>query len=331
MTKSRDWHRERWASTLPRFFVPRPDAAFTPLREVAGRLPDVLRDAAQAFIGNLERAQTVAAMPFSFTSRLVYRRRFDHLFVSAKIRALKDTGPNEGLSREQVQAAAKWAHEDLRRQEQEEAGLPLPSIASEILTELENQLEDGEFADASRDLLHQTLAATWGALEVLVNEVAIALLNESPQAAARLLRDAPAKRHFGSNLVGLDVLAEHNFDLSGRMGEVLLAERGLSSLEVIRDVFSVIAPGRAELHGPLNSSALWLLWQRRHVVVHRRGVVDKAYIAKTGDETQEVGQPLRIDVRDVDAAFRGVIDAGLAVLSIGAAPALSAAPPSAPD
>jgi hypothetical protein len=41
-----------------------------------------------------------------------------------------------------------------------------------------------------------------------------------------------------------------------------------------------------------------LLFQRRHVISHRQGIVDQTYIDRSGDSSYTVGQ--RLVVRDAD-------------------------------
>lgn len=313
--ENKDTRQKKWANVLPWIFVPMENAKLSLLVDAARRLPSIRGEIAQAFVGNLYRAQTTAAMPYSLTVQAVRRRRFEALFAAGRIRALKLTRPGQQISPDQIKAAADWAHEELKKEEKNETSSRLPQLAESVLSEFEAQLQDTEFAVANQELFYQTLVSVWGALELLANELTIALLNEFPRIAARMLREAPAKRHFGANLIGLDTLEENKFDLSSRMGDVLLGDRGLSSLDAIRDVFSIIYSGAKHTHNALNSTNLWLLWQRRHVVVHRRGVVDRAYLEKTGDDKQLLGKPLQINADDVDLAFEGVIQAGLGLLS----------------
>lgn len=49
----------------------------------------------------------------------------------------------------------------------------------------------------------------------------------------------------------------------------------------------------------LNKRALWLLGQRRHLVAHRCGIVDREYLDKAKDDRQEEGHPLKLRGRDI--------------------------------
>ena len=58
---------------------------------------------------------------------------------------------------------------------------------------------------------------------------------------------------------------------------------------------------------------MWRLWQRRHLIVHKRGLVDQSYINKTGDALK-VGSRLVITGTDIDAIFKRIRDTGTALV-----------------
>ena len=103
----------------------------------------------------------------------------------------------------------------------------------------------------------------------------------------------------------MDVLADNKFDISRCVGSILIGDRGLSSLESIRDVFSVAAPS-PRIQSALCNRTLWNLFQTRHIIVHKRGRVDKFYIEKTGDKNQNIGLAVKITSYDIDAYMKCV-------------------------
>ncbi|WP_146030292.1 hypothetical protein [Methylocella silvestris] len=161
----------------------------------------------------------------------------------------------------------------------------------------------------------QTLASVWGAIELFINDVLIASLNQAPALAGLLISKAPAKRHFQGRSPTMETLADRGFDLSRSMGDILFSDRTIASLEAMRDVFAVLAGSNHDLHCVLNEDALWLLWQRRHVVVHRGGIVDRVYCERTGDRRQIIGQPLAVSSSDVNSAFGSARRVATALLS----------------
>ena len=174
-----------------------------------------------------------------------------------------------------------------------------------ILEELNSHTKIGEFVIGARELLTNTVVMVWGAFEVFASDILTAYLNYTPEAAGRLLSDDRTKKHYSGRL-SPDALEAFNFDVSKSMGTLLLGERGLDSLPVMRGVFQVLFPQFIELHRTAASDELWLLWQRRHLIVHKRGIVDVAYLKKTSDRIA-LGERLEITGDDVDIAFANVV------------------------
>jgi hypothetical protein len=123
--------------------------------------------------------------------------------------------------------------------------------------------------------------------------------------------------------VAVDTLAEYDFDLSRRMGDVLIRLRAIDSIPVMRATFRVLWPDAIQLHDSLADNTLWILNQRRHLIVHRRGVIDRDYIDKTGADVA-LGGELVVSASDVEAHVSAVIRAGSEMLRC-AAPGVASA------
>lgn len=113
-----------------------------------------------------------------------------------------------------------------------------------------------------------------------------------------------------------DLLAQYRFDVSQRMGEVLAQRRSIDSVQVMKVVYRVIAPSDQELMKALGNRELWILSQRRNLIVHRRAIVDEQYLANTGESLQP-GQEIVITPQDLDRYLSVTRDAGIQL--IGAA------------
>ena len=70
--------------------------------------------------------------------------------------------------------------------------------------------------------------------------------------------------------------------LSKKIGTVLISQLNFGDLTNIKRVFAVLFPNALELVTCLNDPNLWLLYQRRHLIVHRRGIVDETYLERSG-------------------------------------------------
>jgi hypothetical protein len=101
------------------------------------------------------------------------------------------------------------------------------------------------------------------------------------------------------------------------MGQLLSAARPVDSVEVMKTVFGKLFTKRSELREALASHELWLLNCKRHLIVHRRGVVDDQYLRRSGD-TLEPGSRLEVSLNDVRAAIIAVRDVAVALLPAAA-------------
>ncbi len=304
--------RAKWAAVTKMLFFDLDAGFFDRMHSELLQLDGPDNDTFRAFRESLCRAATVATMPFrtaalgaSSTERMVAlmveinarldMARYDGQQVPEQ-HVLRDT-----LNRIKEQYANETEEEKGRRQ------------VNSVMSMLETLLTAQDYRDAAVDLLRQTLVSIWSAIEVLVNDILIGAINKHPALSVILLNQAPAKKHLQGRQLTVEALAQSGFDLSRQMGDLLLAERPLNSLEAIRDVVSVLAPGQKALHDILGSAELWKLWQRRHVIVHRASTVDALYMSRTADKRQVVGNHLQIEHEDVLASFQSAREVGEAL------------------
>ncbi len=93
------------------------------------------------------------------------------------------------------------------------------------------------------------------------------------------------------------------------MGNVLIELHDLSDLPTIKDVFGTLFPHTAPLRKALDEGDLWILNQRRHLLVHRRGIVDDEYLDNT-KESVAIGSLLSVSPKEIENYFHVVRDAG---------------------
>lgn len=294
-----------------RFVFPHPADLFASIDAVIARLNPPLSDTAKSFRANIWSAIVVASIPFAMTQAAVYARRFQALLIAQRIRARKDSDSGANLSSELQTRAYNEAIEKLKEESESESGSI--KFQDQIVEDLGQALRDAEFNEAAQELIRQTLVMVWGAFEVFVSDTVRSLVNEHPYLAAKLLSSEQTRRHFPTKGVQIDTLVKHEFNVARLMGNVLFEDRQFDSLPVIRDVLSVLLPGNGELHTKLGDEALWTLWQRRHLIVHRRGIVDQAYVSKT-PEKATLGSRLELDGPEFDRALILVIDIVVSML-----------------
>ena len=112
----------------------------------------------------------------------------------------------------------------------------------------------------------------------------------------------------------MDTLSSYDFDVSECLGDILIRYRSVDTIPVIKAVFSVLFPESETLREALEQKDLWILNQRRHLVVHRRGIVDADYISKTGD-TPMLGSELFIAPDDLERYLNVTANVGLELIT----------------
>lgn len=257
---------------------------------------------------SLDAAISVASLPFTLALDTAHSLRFQGFHIAERIRAQALSG----VSRKEAESIAA-----MRAQERFSAEMDnvetFKAHMKGVVARLESFLVT--LGPAVMQLNSETLVMLWGAFEVFATDVIRKRLNLRPDEALRLVNEDPAKKRVNLRSVPMDRLAEFGLDLRERMGDVVLANVSLSSLEVLRDVASVLLPKAQVLHVALASPDLRLLWKRRNLIAHRGGVVDRAYVA-AGVEPATVEERLVV-ARDaiensldvVLATAQGMLDA----------------------
>ena len=125
------------------------------------------------------------------------------------------------------------------------------------------------------------MVSLWSAFEVFVRDILIAVLNEKPLLSEKLLSDAGGKRYFDLPKVSIEDISLYGYNFSNKMGIILFGSRDFSDIRAIQSALNAIFD-KTELHTLLEDRSLWYLNQDRHLIVHRRGIVDNRYIQSTG-------------------------------------------------
>lgn len=272
--------------------------AFSPLRAEPSSLDPLL----EAFEQNLASALTVGCIPFQLTQSTVLDMRYNQLLIAARIRARE---PDEMPEAERDALADAEAHKAM----EDELKLKdnIQRHAASTLARLERHLRDPRFLSSSEDLLRQVLVMSWGAFENFVNDLARYLLNLRPSLVGAVSQSRPYKDVITTKTL-LSGLEGAGFNLADRMGDFIADLVSLDSVEKIQAAAEVLFQS-AELDAALKDKRLWRIAQQRHVIVHRRGVVDARYKERTGDQTP-LGQKLTFKAKEVEGNIAFLRDLG---------------------
>lgn len=295
------------------FFVP-PSAeeSFAGLDAAAALLRPEYQPVFEAFRHSLMATISTVAMPFSLASASVERSHFQRFHAAERIRAhdfgdMFTEGDREGITNDQEETTA---HNEARSrmldflQSQDGRQALVRDTCQFLLASLGRGLER-----AAQELLQQGLALLWSAFEVLCRDTFETALNANPARAKALIEDPITRKRFEAGRLPLDTLLQYGFDLSARLGTVLVTQQDFSDLRTTKAVYSVLYPKCGDLHQALSHRDLWTLFQRRHLVVHRRCVIDQSYLDATG-EMLAVGAHLTVTPQDLEGALDVVSSSG---------------------
>ena len=267
----------------------------------------------KAFRHSLSATLSTVTIPFALASSSTEQTHFQRIHIAERIRAQKigEEQVHEGEDLESLRdrEASFIAQSRMRDFVESEDGksIFIRDTCGFLLASLKHGLEP-----AARELVQQGLVLLWSAFEVLCRDAFETLLNEQPTKIQELVIHPKTRKRFEAESLSLETLVHHGFDLSGRLGTVLVGQNDFSDLPTVKAVYGVLFPTSTALNEAFGRRELWMLYQRRHLFVHRRGIIDQAYPDATG-ESCTVGTPLVVTPDDFEAALNVVAAAGTAL------------------
>jgi hypothetical protein len=308
---------------------PKEDHLFTALNDAIARANKPFNDVARALRVNIEGLLSTVSMPYklAFTSSL--HRHWQRIHSAQRIRslAMDERAEYERLSAPVVKPKPEETEDARERRHSRDAFERASAEMSEFvrsaegkvvlnrdtLNFLENLQTDDSIRVAANELILQGIVLCWGAFEVLARDCFIAHLNANPSCTIALLSDPIAKRRFELSKISLETLAAHDFDLSGRMGNLLALQQDLSDINSVKAIYQALFPKDAKLSDALSDLNLRLLSLRRNLIIHQRGIVDSMYKDSTNC-SQVVGARVAIFSDDLSAHLVTTIRASTTIL-----------------
>ena len=297
------------------FFVPFDvGSRLRPIEEIAGRVPPQFKQPIDAFCSAVNAIHATLSLPYLLATSRASALHFQRFHMAERIRnlpSLYDPPETPPTEEERDRLAYESAKAQFLRFGESEDGTN--ALVSDIATTLLGALEDASTANAATELLRQALVSLWSALEVLTRDILTIMLNSSPQLSEGLLSDPSARKYFDLPKVSIEELSLSGYDLSGRMGDLLFGSRDFSDLRAIK-AGALPVLGCPALAEALGDNLLWVLNQERHLIVHRRGVVDAQYIEATGTRCQ-VGEVITVSPTKLEKYFGVVVKCAASLLS----------------
>lgn len=283
--------------------MPRHAATFLkPVDDILDSLSPPLVAIARSLRYNLGAVSATAGIPFSLAVASVHSARFQQLHIAEKIEGGDDEPDGAALERART-----------RMREEQESSEGKRQLADATCHFLLHVAASEDTTDAAAELLRQGTVLAWASLEVAVRDVFVAYLNRVPTAAKRLVTDPSTRQLFPLKALEFELLERYQFDLSASMGHVMASLHDIADLPTIKQIVSALFPRSPALGDLLNRKQMWMLSQRRHLIVHRRAVVDDRYNRETG-ETLPLGSTLLITPTELKESLLLVRDAGIELI-----------------
>jgi len=178
--------------------------------------------------------------------------------------------------------------------------------------------KDQKVREALRLIQHMTLLLSWTSFECLACDSWEAAVNVRPlvlgqRAFANLPQDTEGIVGLERKSVSVGLLAKHGFDIRGKLGTLLKSKFDFTGVSGTRKAYVAAFGDKLPLDSILGDDNLYGLEVVRHAIVHRAGIADELYLAKT-HSTIPLGAPIEVDNKMYTAFLSASVDAGCSLL-----------------
>ncbi|MDD7973150.1 hypothetical protein [Roseinatronobacter alkalisoli] len=254
---------------------------------------------------------TAAELPYQLVNEYTLQRKFDRIHASESILALKKSNPKAEVVDTSPFAILERSNEKMKGFLDSEEGKIF--LRDQVIMDLSRQLKSAKIQQALQELQIQTIISVWSIFESFGRSFFTQWLNKFPGDAIKVANAPGFKDLSSKQTIDIKSLNQFGFDLSDKMGDIILGTRRLDSLFALRAIARTLFNSQ-EVSSALTGD-LWLLNQRRHLFVHKRGVVDPDYIKNSG-ENLAAGDRLLVSCDDVE---KHIMSVRFAILEIGKA------------
>jgi hypothetical protein len=288
------------------FLVPPDFPGITaPLSDLILTLTDELRQIALGFHDSLHSVVRTLSIPYQYTYSQIHSLHWHRIHSAERIRSLKIE--NEAERDSAALAIARKKFDVYVHGEGHEV------FIGDVLERLNELRNDCESLASARELMRQGVVLIWSALEVLVRDSFVFLLNRRPALAEQLLADQVNRKRFSVDKIDWQTLVTYGYDLSGNLGSFLISKADLTNVPAIRDVFGALFPLAEDLRKLLADRRLWHLCQKRNLIVHRRGLIDQQYLKSMGEDLP-LGAELWITPDEIEELLEVALSIGTSVI-----------------
>lgn len=140
-------------------------------------------------------------------------------------------------------------------------------------------------------LLASQIIGAWTALELLIQDTWVAVVNAHPETAVY---------EYKGRTFTVEDLQERDFNWKGCVGDLLKDKMEFGHLDKERKTYEKIFPNRKRLHAALASSKLEAAHSVRNALIHDSGLANTGFDAKRKGDAKKQVKPFHRPWRDVD-------------------------------
>lgn len=177
-------------------------------------------------------------------------------------------------------------------------------------------LKNLDIYNSYRSLLYSGVVFIWCSFEIFMKDLWETALNIAGKRVKKMalgnigkIENNDSYSGIRGKFVSLDYLGQYNFNISNKLGSILVNKFDFTSPYGIKEAFVCLFPKSTAIKGALEDEGLKQLEARRSVIVHRAGIVDSSFCKKTGVDQKKIGANLQL-------SEKGVLDYGNVTIDI---------------
>ena len=202
------------------------DDVFIPLRSFS-EANTCWADCVSAAMQGLHSVVSAAGLPFALLQSAAVQRRFDRFHSAERIRSLKVdvSTPKEVKVSDDERERFAYERADKIMTNFLESKEGSDYFGNILVYDMNHRLQSQNVRIAAEELLIQTLISSWSVFESFSRSFIISWVNDDPRRAQPILASPDLKEIFGKQVVDMQTIGEHSFDLSRSMGAILFKNR----------------------------------------------------------------------------------------------------------
>lgn len=182
-------------------------------------------------------------------------------------------------------------------------------------------IEDTALYEPYRSLLYAGIVFTWCSFEVCMKDLWETSLNIGNKLVMKTtlsnINNIDRINNFSGiqgKSINLDYLAQYNYNVANKLGSILVNKFDFSSVYGIKDAYLCAFPRSATIKKALENKELVQLEARRHIIVHKAGVIDDTFCKKTNVNKKLTGNKLGLSDEELSEFGNVAIDTVIQVI-----------------